>query len=185
MKANFIIGKKQIVVAALMVILGGAIYVNWAYANNNTLTLDAVNEAQNVTETKETANYGDAKLVNTQTQSDDEYFTQVSLERERSRDEAIETINNVLASVDSTSEEYADASAKILEISAQIESENKIENLIKAKGYSECVVYLSGESANVVVKTDGLDAQNAAQIKNIILSEQDIKAENISIVEVK
>ena len=78
----------------------------------------------------------------------------------------------------------ADATNKIVEISQQIEDESKIETLIKAKGFENCVVYLDDESANVVVQTSGLAVEQAAQIKNIVLSEKDIKAENITIQEV-
>ncbi len=191
MKANFIIGKKQIILAALVVILSGAVYLNYVYANSNddfsiVETINAQNSDDYNSDTEDDEkNYGDTQLVNNDVDSTDDYFAQAQLERTKSRDEAIETVKSVLVNESATEEETTQANAQITQIAQQIESEAIIENLIKAKGFADCVVYLSGESANIVVKTDGLDAAGAAQIKNIVLTEQDLKPENISIVEVK
>lgn len=193
MKANFVIGKKQIILSALIVILGGAIYVNYLYANKTdeypiTETLNQTESAVDVTASgtdAEAKNYGDAQLVNGVVENTDDYFTKAALEKSKTRDEAVETVKSVLAQTDVSAEEIEQASAKIAELSQQIEDEGKIENLIKAKGFTECVVYLDSESANVVVKSEGLTAEQAAQIKNIVLSEKDVAQENISITEVQ
>jgi len=193
MKANFVIGKKQIILSALIVILGGAIYVNYLYANKNdaypiTETLNQTESAVDVTASgtdAEAKNYGDAQLVNGVVENTDDYFTKAALEKSKTRDEAVETVKSVLAQTDISAEEIEQASAKIAELSQQIEDEGKIENLIKAKGFTECVVYLDNESANVVVKSEGLTAEQAAQIKIIVLSEKDVAQENISITEVQ
>ena len=42
-----------------------------------------------------------------------------------------------------------------------------------------------GETAKVVIKTEGLDKAQAASVKDIILSESNVAAENIRIFEVK
>lgn len=196
MKANAIVGKKQIILAALVVILGGAVYLNWNYANKggDFATTDALNQTSSQSQDADTANtsgdasgdgknYGDAQLVSNGVEGD-KYFAEVQLNRKKTRDEAIDTVKSVLEKTDASKEEIADATAKIVEISKQIEEEGKIESLIKAKGFEECVVYLDSESANVVVKTAGLEAEQAAQIKNIVLSEKEFKPENISITEV-
>ena len=72
-----------------------------------------------------------------------------------------------------------------VQVSKLIESEGTIESLIKAQGFQDCVAYLDGESAKIVVKTEGLDKAQAASIKEIILGETDVAAENIRIFEVK
>ena len=85
-----------------------------------------------------------------------------------------------------------DLSEKMLETARHKNSAPQIEyrrsameDLIKAKGFEQCVVYLGEDSVNVVVQTEGLDAAQAAQIKSVILSQdQDVKAEQISITEV-
>ena len=65
-----------------------------------------------------------------------------------------------------------------------IYSENTIESLVKAAGFEDCVCYLDGESASIVVKTEGLVPSQCAQIKDILLSEVSVDNENIRIYEV-
>ena len=66
-----------------------------------------------------------------------------------------------------------------------MELETKIESIIKAKGFDDCIVYISGEYADVMVQTEGLLDTEAALIKEAIIQETAVPVENISIVEVK
>ncbi len=175
---NFIVGKKQIILASLTLFLGLAIYVNYAMnsGENEIKTTKVVNA--------KSSNYGVADFVN-ETTDEDDYFAQARLDRMTSRDEATQTLEMIMNGGDSTDEEKEVASEEAVSISQLIESESKIENLIKAAGYEDCVVYLDGTSANIVVKSDGLQTAQAAQIKDILLSEVDVLNENIKIIDVK
>ena len=72
-----------------------------------------------------------------------------------------------------------------MQLSGLIESEGRIESLIRSQGFEDCVVYLDGDTAKVVVRTDGLEAKDAAVIKDLILGEVSVIPENIRIFEVK
>ena len=91
----------------------------------------------------------------------------------------------VLSGQDITQEEIAVYTEEAISLTALIESENVIESLIKAAGYDDCVVYLDNDNASIVVKTDGLTSSDAAEIKDILLSEVYVLNENIRIFEVK
>lgn len=220
MKANLIVGKKQIVLASLVIVLGAAVYINWSFANKglepaqlaNTdktaevgqLLDDETGEpVQNVAqqdEIDETAKdnadsaqpeetktkvLGDAKLVNAKTIVDDTYFVKARLARNASRDLAMETVATILDDEKLTEADKKEASTKAMSITDIIEAETRIENLIKAKGFEDCMVYLTNANASIVIKTAGLDQNQATQIKNIIVQEGNIKGENVSISEVK
>ena len=65
-------------------------------------------------------------------------------------------------------------------------SENADPEEIKAAGFEDCVVYLDGDTANIVVKSpEGLIDSEAAQIKDILLGEVDVANENIRIFDVE
>ena len=66
-----------------------------------------------------------------------------------------------------------------------MEAENKIETTLKAQGFEDVLCYLSDNSANIIVKSSGLDTAQAAQIKSALLSEVEVAGENITIVEVQ
>lgn len=95
--------------------------------------------------------------------------------RSKARDEAIATISAVLGDDALTEDDKKEASAKAMSITDAIEAESRIENLIKAKGFADCMVYITEQSASVVVKSDGLTQDQATQIKNIVVSEGSIK----------
>jgi len=184
-KPSFIIGKKHIILACLTLILGIAVYMNYAFSSvKDDISADTISAG--VDEGKEAANYGDAEFVNAEGDADAEndYFSQVRMSRMTSRDEAVETLSAILGGGDLSEEEKATYTMEATELSKLSESESKIESLVMAQGFEECIVYLDGETASIVVKSEGLEAAQAAQIKDILLSEVTIPAENIRIFEV-
>lgn len=185
-RLNLIIGKKQIILACLTLILGIAVYMNYALSSSSDdIAQDVMsNDAVAADSTAEDqAYYGDAAFVSAEGASD--YFAQVRLSRMTSRDEAVETLSVILNGGDLSDEETATYTNESITLSKLSESESKIENLIKAQGFNDCVVYLNDSTANIVVKSEGLEAAQAAQIKDILLTEVTIPTENIRIFEVK
>jgi stage III sporulation protein AH len=64
-----------------------------------------------------------------------------------------------------------------------MENETNIETLIVAKGFEECVAVISGDSASVVVRSDGLAAAQISQINEIVFQQSGILPVNITIIE--
>ena len=176
-KPTLIIGKKQIILAGLTLILGAAVYINYAFSSGDS-QIQKTSKIEN-----QAANYGDAQLVNTNSNSED-YFSKARIDRMNSRDEAVETLKSIMNGGDSTKEEQAVASEDAATLTGLIQSESKVEDLIKAAGFEDCVVYLDGDNANVVVKSKGLVDSDAAKIKDILLSEVNVANENIRIFDV-
>lgn len=194
-KPSLIIGKKQIILACLTMMLGIAVYVNYILADSNGLVSpesltksDNINQSVDIDADNET--YGDTEFVNADKNSaeslsinSNDYFAQARLERLTSRDNAIQTIQTAIGGGDLTNDEMVTKALEAVSISQLSESETTIETLIKATGISDCIVYLENDSAKVVVKSNGLDTKQVASIKEIILSEIDVPTENIKIME--
>ena len=177
MKMNFIVGKKQIVLAALMLCLSLAVYLNWAYSGDNI--------GLPVTTTLEDGkNYGDSQFVDADIEDPDAYFAEAKISRQKSRDEAVQTLKSLIENEDITAEQRADMALKASVMAEAIEKEGKIENLIKAKGYTECMVYYDSQRVDVIVKTNGLLNNEVAQMKDIIVREVTVPDENIAIIEI-
>lgn len=178
-KISVIIGKKQIMLAGMTLVLGTAVYVNYAMSSSGGIKATEKVESKNI-------NYGDAQLVQAEEESSDDYFAKARMDRTASRDKAVETLQTIIGGGDSTPEEQEAAAEEAAAMTGLIEKESKVENLIKAAGFSDCVVYLDGENANIVVQTEeGLIQTEAAQIKDILLSEVSVPAENIRIYDVE
>lgn len=187
---NAIIGKRQIILASLVLGLGIAVYLNWQYSNAG-LRLETTELLEGA------ANYGEAQYVDSQNADSEEvvaeaeeiideetFFVEAKLSRQKARDEAVETLATMLADASLDAEQKAELALRAADIANSIEVEGKIENLIKAKGFTDVMVYYDTERADIIVKTSGLEVAEASQIKDIILKETQIQPGKISIVEV-
>ncbi|MDE6666264.1 MAG: SpoIIIAH-like family protein [Ruminococcus sp.] len=184
-KPSLIIGKKQIIMTCLTLMLAIAVYINYAAAPK----ISDDSDTKTVTAKNDTVSYGETEFVNAETESVNagasDYFAQARLDKMNNRDTAVQTLQSIIGGGDITEEEMVMNALDAVEVSKLIESEGTIESLIKAQGFEDCVAYLDGETAKVVIKTEGLDKAQAASIKEIILDETEVSAENIRIFEVK
>ena len=127
-------------------------------------------------------NYGDAQFVSSE--EEDAYFAEAKLSRTKSRDEAAEALSEMLADAELEADQKAELAMKAAELAQSIEIEGKMENLIQAKGFDECMVYYDTDRVDIVVKTDGLTDDEVMQMRDIAIRETSVPVENISIVEI-
>ncbi len=201
-KPAIIIGKRQIILSCLSVMLAVAVYINYSLSKSDLTVTTPTSEL-----TAEQDHYGDTEFVNAgaedvrsaeKPEADDanadaasaeeasaDFFAQARLEKTTNRDAAVQTLQMIMGGGDLTNDEIITTALNAVEVSNLIECEGNIESLIKSQGFADCVVYLDGETAKVVVKSEGLEAADAALIKDIILGEVSISSENIRIFEVK
>ena len=184
-KPTVIIGRKQLVLSCLTLILGVAVYLNYVLAGGTGLTATpTADDAGTVNAgADDLSAYGTAEMVSANAGGAD-YFAQARLDKQTSRDYAVQTLQSIIGGGDLSNEEMVTNAIDAVNLSKLIESENVIESLILSQGFTDCVVYLDGDTAKVVVESDGLDAAQAAAIKDIILSEATVPAEGIRIFEV-
>lgn len=177
MKLKMIIGKKQLVLASLVLVLGVAVYLNWQFAQ-----IDTGLPVTNQLEQSEQKNLGEAELVNA---NSSDFFAQTKLERDKARSESVETLATMLKDSELSASEKANATAQAVKTAGLSDIEAKMESLIKAKGFADCVVYYDGEKVDVVVKCEDMVASQAAQIKDIVVDQTKITADKIKIVPTK
>ncbi|WP_195199751.1 SpoIIIAH-like family protein [Faecalispora jeddahensis] len=190
------IGKRQLVLASLVVALGAAVYLNWVFQGEgpliatDTLTSGAeLGAAQLVngkgsSSTPETSSSTSSKAVETAAKVD-EYFTEAKLSRQKARDASVEMLQKVLQDASTNDTVKKESLEKAAEIAQNIVQESNIESLIKAKGFSDCVVFLQNSECSVVVRSDGLLPNEAIAIKDIIGGQSGVAYDKIKIVEAK
>lgn len=193
--------KRQLTILTLILALGVAVYLNWEYAKTDSpfalptqtqaeddaLLANAQAEDTPVMEALPDKNYGEAQLVSVSEDSSDQYFETARLTRTKTRDEALDKLQQSLKATGLTEEEKAQLKDTLSSIISNISLESDIENLVKAKGFADCVVFVDGEKVDLAVKTgaEGLSKNEVAQLRDIILGKVQTSAQNISIVEVK
>ncbi len=189
--------RKSFIMAVLVLCLGAAVYLNWQFSNSGEDLVYTGNITGGVEDSGDTTavdgdsadesdkNYGDVKYVIGEEGVDDDYFAMTRIDRDRAREEAIDTVQEILSSANIDSAGIEEAAKTATNIAMAMESESKIEATIKAKGFDECVVFIDEEFVTAVVQSEGLTAGEAATIKDVVLSSYDTAVENIRIVEVK
>ena len=168
--------KRPALVAAVMLLVGTSVYLNWRYTGDVAQTNKVLGEAKLVS--------GETELTEEVESVSSDYFATARLSRKQARDNAISMLEE--AQVDeNASQEVLNGAAETLQVLAGYTvAEAQIENLVTAKGYTDCVAFMGADSISVVVADpDGLDTADVARIKDIVISETNYGAEQIKIME--
>ena len=194
--------KNQFIVTFLAVLIAVAGYLN--YANNfdkknaakkvSNSTYDSVYEKDKLIngkddiesldgEESETAEPGSAVLANGSTFSS--YMAQAKLNKEQTRSKNKETLLEVINNDVATEKEKKKAVKSMVKLTENNEIENTIETLLKAKGFSDVVVTINDNQADVVISQAEIGDDKRAQIEDVIKRKTDIEVKNITITPAK
>lgn len=175
------IGKRNFMIAGALVLIAAAVIVNvMIFAGKGDGGFDY---SQGVGMDGSNQNQGNGGADTGNTPTGDTYFSSVQVNRQRTRDEAIEVLQAVVDNESSTETAKNEALAQINKLALVMESEANIESLIVAKGFEECVAVISGESASIVVKGESLTAAQISQINEIVYEQAGITPVNVKIIE--
>lgn len=171
------IGKKNIIVACSFFVIAIALVVALAVVGSSKNNGYDYSKGAGPDSSKTTG--GTTKT----TDSVDTYFSSVQLNRQRSRDEALEVLQSVVDNASATEAAKKEALAEINKLAKVMETEANIETLIIAKGFKECVAVISDEGASIVVKSEGLQAAQISQINEIVYEQAGISPTDIKIIQ--
>ena len=114
---------------------------------------------------------------------EESYFAMAEQNRSDAYDTAYNTLLSVTTSANATEEAKDAAFREITVLASNKQAEANIEALIKAKGFEECVAVISNGHIDIVVKSDGLEPNQRAQIQEIVLKQTQIPPSDITIIE--
>ena len=110
------------------------------------------------------------------------YFTSYRNDRESTRDQEILYYDAIIDSPYSSEAAIVAAEQAKMELVSLMEKELAVEGLIKAQGFEDCVIAISNEKVNVVVKGSSLTENEVAQISTIVKEQLDTQLKNIVII---
>lgn len=204
-----VLKKKEIIAASLVVLIGVAGYLNWSYQDTIKVRdgesyietgkklgeaqyVNAVDDQEEKTEedsekTEETnaENTENNEENVTETANSENYFEQARLNKENSRSKSLEILNQTAENDSFDSEIRQKAGDKILAVANNVQKESEIESIAQSKGYSEICVYVDDSEANVMVRKNGFNDEDAVKLTAIVTEQLKISAQNVKIVEVK
>lgn len=181
--------KKNLIATAVLMTVCSGIYLNWLYTEDaaavnlvDTLDADKVMSDESLILTDDAAVLSAGEEVAT-TASD--YFAAVRLSRQQARDSALNLLQEAMSYSDGTKAEESAATLEQIVKTALCEAQ--IESLIIAKGYTDCVAYMTNEGISVAVAAPegGLKEADVAVIADIVMAQSEYSLSDIRIVEVQ
>lgn len=208
------IQKRHVLMASLVLALGAAVYLNWQFTgNSDMLSVDAskkLGEAQYVngditdetqeagifdsifgdddksTESAEETTEGeDTTAVKAElTEEQISYFSTVRTDREQTQSKVLEDAKEVLSLSENSEEAKEEAAESVSQLEKLILAQSNIENLLKAKGFTDVVCFISDEGCNVVVASQNMDDNSSLLVKDAVMSQLDMGYEQIKIIQI-
>lgn len=201
--------KRNLIAAAIVLFVCGAVYLNWSYTQDTAagknlgqaalvggredplLTQPDPGTADGKSDGKSDGKAGDSQDG---TQANDptgtaaesgSYFSTARLNRQQARDNALSLLQEAAKDEKADQTAVDEANASIQTMANATVTEAQIENLITAKGYTDCVAFLGEDSISVVVSAldNGMTDADAARIGEIVMEQTGLKADQIKIIE--
>lgn len=177
--------KKNLIAGAVLLTVCSGIYLNWVYnGGQDTKDLDDAVNADKILD-DDLLMVGGTVSDSGDTNTSTDYFAAVRLSRQEARDNAVSLLQEAMAYGDQ--EQVAKSNEQLEQIITYALCEAQIESLVIAKGYTDCVAYISDKGISVAVSAPegGLQQADVAVISDIVLSQSDLTLNDIRVVEVQ
>ncbi len=172
--------KKRAVVGAVLLFVCAAVYMNWRYAGSLEDTSKVLGESTLVSGEKTGENDANVQQMG----NENDYFATARLSRKQARDNAISMLKDASTDENADQSVLNEASKTLQVLAGYTVAESQIENLVTAKGYTDCVAFMGAESISIVVEDeDGLDATDVARIMDIVVQETGYAPNQIKVLE--
>lgn len=176
--------KKNLIAGGVLVAVCAGIYINWIYTEDQTVAnlTDTLDADKILSSDSLVMSDGVLDQV-TDTVSD--YFAAVRLSRQEARDSALTLLQEAMSYNGGTTEDQSGQQLEQIVQTALCEAQ--IESLVIAKGYTDCVAYMSesGISVAVAAPEGGLQQEDVAVIADIVLTQSDYEMADIRVVPVQ
>ncbi len=208
-------GKRELIMSALVLALGTAVYVNWQFTANDselsagrndedlgvaqyvnanisskpdsssTSSKSAESKSPSVSSKQESSSKNTSSNNTSSVKSNaEEYFSKVRLEREQTQDELLDLAKEVIDATESSGKSKEEAVKQLNAISNTIQQQSNVENLIKAKGFDDCVAFIQNGECSVVVSGQELKSDMLIAIKDIVMGQTGLSFDKIRVTHI-
>lgn len=188
--------RRNAVVAAVGLFVCAAVYLNWSYEQESqagkTLgqsTLVSGEASDPLVSGVETQIGQEQQAAQTDSeggQRGNGYFASARLNRQQARDSALSLLQDAASQEDADETVKTQVNDTIQTMADYTITEAQIENLVTAKGYTDCVAFIGEDSLSLAVAAPngGLTQTDTARIVDVVQQTADFSTEQIKIIEV-
>lgn len=188
--------RRNAVVAAIALFVCAAVYLNWNYGQEAQEAQAGKTLGQSTLVGGGTGDpllAGDSAAIETDdTQVDsvtgaDNYFSTARLNRQQARDSALSLLQDAAAREDADETVKTQVNDTIQTMADYTVTEAQIENLVVAKGYTDCVAFIGEEAVSLAVSAPegGLTQADTAKIVDVVNQTAGFTADQIKIIQVE
>ncbi len=184
--------KRNAVVAVITLFVCAAVYLNWNYEQE-------VSTGKTLGESAMVNGGGDPLLVGNSAETAGEmegteqnldgtgYFAMARLNRQQARDSALTLLQDAAADAENNPAMKDQTNEAIQTMADYTVTEAQIENLVLAKGYTDCVAFIGDGSLSLVVAApeQGMTQADTARILDVVNQVTQFSADQIKIIEVE
>lgn len=185
------VAKRNAVVAAVVLFVCLAVYLNWNYQNTGGTDVgktlgDAALVGGEVGDPLLNGSAGDPVQSGGEAGTASSYFANARLNRQQARDSALSLLQEASAGAQADPTMQEQTNAAIQTMADYTVTEAQIENLVVAKGYSDCVAFIGEDTVSVVVQVPGgqLTDVDTARITDIAAQSTNFAPSQIKIIAV-
>ncbi len=178
-KKKFQFKGKQILLLGLVALVITAGYYRWTVEQEQFMTAVPTTGDTLPVNADNTESIDGESQENTGGSSEE--ISKLKQDRDSARSLSVEEWNKIAKSSEASAEAKRDAEKKVSSATDNAEKERKIETLVIAKGFEDCIAYVDDSGVSVTVKGGEIDGSKVAQIKDIIVSETGASVKNIKI----
>ena len=114
-----------------------------------------------------------------------DFFATYRSDREAVREQTVMYLDSVINNELSSQESIAEAQATKLELVNTMETELKLESVIKSVGFEDVAVSNSEENINVILKSASLTEEEVARVLEVVMLETNASPTNVVIIPVE
>ena len=201
--------KRNAVVAAIALFVCAAVYLNWNYGKEEANVGKTLGQSTMVggktqdplvsgdgsapasgtagEDAGDTSAAGEAGDVQTPGETGGAYFATARLNRQQARDSALSLLQDAAAREDADDAVKTQLSDNIQTMADYTVTEAQIENLVVAKGYTDCVAFIGENTLSLAVSAPegGLTDADTAKIVDAVYQTAGFTADQITIIEVE
>ena len=188
--------KRNAVVAAIVLFVCVAVYLNWSYNQEAADAGKVLGQAALVGgQTTDPLIAGDgtkttaspAPSATPSPSGGSGYFDSARLNRKQARDSALSLLQDAAAREDADETVKTQVNDTIQTMADYTVTEAQIENLVVAKGYTDCVAFIGEDSLSLAVSVPegGLTEADTAKIVDVVNQTAGFTADQIKIIEVE
>ena len=157
--------ERNAVIVAVVLFVGAAVYLNWNYQESEDTGKTLARRNWSTPDRRPPAGVhrvaGPLGHSPPRRRTHLRLFASARLNRQQARDSALSILQD--AAADETADETikAETAMAIQTLADDTVSEAQIENLVTAKGYADCIAFISDDSVSVVVSAGGAELTDA------------------------